>query len=336
MNELFSSIRADLTDRRLLPVVALVGACLVAAVAYAVLGGSSSAGGPGSPVGVPNVTPPSGIAVTGTTPEHAVAETTDGFKEQSSGKARNPFSPLPGSGSTSTTAKTASAGSSAGSSSGSGSGGSTEAGGSTTETGSSGGTETKTEPQTKKKTQTAPKTVYDVAIEFGTLPPGITPETAQLTPFTKLKLQTPLPNATTTVLVFRGVTAKGRSATFSIVGEAFPAGTGVCLPSPVQCEAVDLKPGATEQFSVYNADGSSTIYELRVLTIAAEKKAAKSNAKSARAASVSGWQVSKAGWELLRKAGRLALPFLRYSSQPGVLVFAPRHASAAHARSATR
>ena len=334
MSEFLSSIRADLTDRRLLPVVGLVAACLVAAIAYAVLGGSGGAGESSSPSGVPTVTPPAGIAVTGTTPEHAVAETTDGFKEQSSGKARNPFNPLPGSGSTASTAKTASAGSSS-SSSGSSSAGSTEAVGSTTETGSSGGTETKTESQSKKKAQ-KPKTVYDVAIEFGTLPPGITPETAQLTPFTKLKLQTPLPNATTTVLVFRGVTAKGKSATFSIVGEAFPAGTGVCLPSAVQCEAVDLKPGETEQFSVYNADGSSTIYELRVLTIVAEKNAAKGSAKSARAASVSGWQESKAGWELLRKAGRLALPFLRYSSQPGVLVFAPRHASAAHAHTGTR
>src|SRR6185312_5214722 len=96
VNELFASIRADLTDRRLLPLVALVGACLVAAVAYALLGGSGGSGTTGGVSNVPTVTPPAGIAVTGATPEHAVAETTDGFKEQSSGKARNPFDALPG------------------------------------------------------------------------------------------------------------------------------------------------------------------------------------------------------------------------------------------------
>lgn len=327
MSEFFSSIRADLTDRRLLPVVALVGACLVAALAYALLGGSSSSGGAGGASGVPVVTPPAGIAVTGTTPEHAVAETTNGFKEQSSGNARNPFAALAGGAKSSTggaagaTTSTAGASTSSGSSSGS----SGESSGSTE--GGSEGSSKETKGETKPKKKAAPKPVYDVTVEFGTLPPGITPETAQLTPFTNLKLQTPLPNDKTTVLVFRGVTAKGKTATFSIVGEAFPAGTGACLPSAVQCEAIDLKPGETEQLTVYNADGSSTIYELRVLTITP----AKGSAKSARAAR---WAESKAGAALLRRSGLMALPFLRYSSQPGVLVFAPRRASAARAHMA--
>ena len=42
--------------------------------------------------------------------------------------------------------------------------------------------------------------------------------------------------------MFRGVTAKGRSATFTVVGEAILTGAGTCLPSPLQCAAVDLKP----------------------------------------------------------------------------------------------
>ena len=46
------------------------------------------------------------------------------------------------------------------------------------------------------------------------------------------------------------------------------------------------------------------------------------------------WGVSRVGQELLRKAGLVALPFLRYSSQPGVLVFAPHKASAARAHTA--
>ncbi len=39
---------------------------------------------------------PRGIAVTATTPEHAVAETTDGFERTERGHGRNPFAPLPG------------------------------------------------------------------------------------------------------------------------------------------------------------------------------------------------------------------------------------------------
>jgi hypothetical protein len=62
-----------------------------------------------------------------------------------------------------------------------------------------------------------------------------------------------------------------------------------------------------------------------VLTIAARKtkvKASKANA----------WAESRAGRQLLRESGLVTLPFLRYSSQPGVLVFAPHKASAARAR----
>ena len=142
-----------------------------------------------------------------------------------------------------------------------------------------------------------------------------------------MKLQTPLPSPEQALLVFRGVTAGGRSATFELVGEAILSGTGACLPSAAQCEAVDLKPGETEQLSYLAADGQTTVYELRVLTITPEKV-------SAKAARAGAWAESKAGRELLERAGLQALPFLRYSSKPGVLVFAPRKASAARAHTA--
>ena len=319
MSEFLASIRADLTDRRLLPVVALVGACLVAALAYALLGGSSSSTPSPSGASPAGVTPSSGISATVETPDHAVAETTDGTSEQKSGSARNPFTPLAasteapasGSPSSSTTPSSSSTSTSSGSSGGStGSGSSTPAESGTTtpsesSKSSSGGSHAK-----------KPKTVYDVTIEFGTLPPGITPETAQLTQFAKLKLQALLPDAQLPLLAFRGVTAKGSSATFSIVGDIVPKeGAGSCLPSNVQCEAVDLKPGQTEQFEYFPPEGATTIYELRVLSIKPEK----ANGKDAK---VARWTESRAGRELLRASGLIALPFLRYSSQPGVLVFA--------------
>jgi hypothetical protein len=322
MSGFFTTLRADLTDRRLLPIVALVAVCLVAALAYAVLGGSSGASEP-SASSAPVAIPSPGIAVTGATPEHAVAETTDGFKEQTSGNARNPFAALAGAAAPAKAAAASSAAPTTSTPSSTASEGTSTSGGSGGASPEPGGSGKSPSGETKKKSNKA-KTVYDVAVEFGTLPPGITPETAQLTPFTKLKLQTPLPSAELPLLIFRGVTAKGKSATFSVVGEAILSGTGSCLPSSTQCEAVDVKPGATEQLSYLAPDGQTTLFELRVLTITAKKTKAK-------AAKASAWAESRAGSELLRESGLVALPFLRYSSQPGVLVFAPHKAHAARA-----
>ncbi len=331
MNEFFASVKADLTDRRLVPIVAVVCALLVAALAYALLGGGSSSS-PSTVPPVPSVTPAKGIAVTTNTTEKAVAETTDGVTEQTHGVARDPFAALPGSGTTTTTATagTTSSSSSITPSAPTSSGGETSGGSTSTETsGSSNGGQSK--PKSK------PKTVYDVTIKFGTLPPGTTPETANLHEYKKLKLQTPLPSAEQGLIVFRGVTSKGKSATFTIVSEAIPSGAGACLPSAVQCEAVDLKPGETEQFAVQQ-NGQAVVYELRVLGIEAEK--ASTAASKASAASTHGhtgeWGVSRVGQELLRKAGLVALPFLRYSSQPGVLVFAKPKAKKSHAHGAQR
>jgi hypothetical protein len=328
MSELLASIRADLTDRRLLPVVALVAACLVAALAYALLGGSSGSATPGSGAASNVTPPPAGISVTGASTERAVAETPDGAKEQTGGSARNPFTllSLPPSAKAASTAASSPASSSSSAPSSSSSSTTTSSGSSGGAGGSSGATGESSKPKSKKKSH-KPQKIYNVAIEFGTLPPGTTPETAQLTPFENLKLESPLPSAQEPLLVFRGVTAKGASATFTLVGEAILSGTGACLPSATQCEAVDLKPGETEQLSYLAADGQTTVYELRVLSITPEQP----SAKSARA---HGWALSKAGRELLARAGLQALPFLRYSTQPGVLVFAPRKASAARAHTA--
>ena len=337
MNEFFASVKADLTDRRLLPAVAVVCALLVAALAYALLGGKSSSTPSGAAVPAPQSPLPTGIAVTGAQARKAVAETTDGFKEQQHGVARNPFAPLPG-------AETAPASATVSSTPASSSSTTTS---STTETSSSGGGEESSgsgEPSSSNgtggKPKSKPKTVYEVNVEFGTLPPGTAPENAQLHEYKKLRLQTPLPSSEQPLMVFRGVTAKGRSATFTLVGEAILTGAGTCLPSPQQCQAVDLKPGETEQLNALGPNGESTIYELRVLEIKAQPAKA-SNAKASvasRHAQSGDWAVSRVGQELLRKAGLVAVPFLRYSTQPGVLVFAKPKAKkpAAHGARRTR
>ncbi|MHB8532607.1 MAG: hypothetical protein ACYDC2_07790, partial [Solirubrobacteraceae bacterium] len=162
-----------------------------------------------------------------------------------------------------------------------------------------------------------------VAILFGPFPPGSTPESVTLTPYENLKLQTPLPSAKQPLIVFRGVTAFGKSATFTIVGETILHGQGACLPSPSQCQALDLKAGQTEQLEYLQGNGETTVYELRIASI---EKATASTASVKRGKA---WDFSREGAEVLRKNGLQALPDLRYSAQPGLLVYVPPQSSRA-------
>ncbi|HSZ13647.1 MAG TPA: hypothetical protein VK790_06395 [Solirubrobacteraceae bacterium] len=321
ISELLSSVKADLTDRRLLPLVALVAAALVGAIAYVVIGGGSSA--PTSPSAATNTpaTASAGVAISQASPEKAVAEMTGGVSVQHHGSARNPFTPLPAE-------KTASTASSSSKSSGSGSSSSSSSGSSSTgspETSSTGGSGT-TKPS-KPSTPAKPKTVYHVAVLFGALPAGSTPQTAQLTPYESLKLLQPLPEAKQPLIVFRGVTSGGKSATFTLVGEAILHGEAACLPSASQCEAIDLQPGKAEQLEYLTATGQPALYELRVVSIVSAKASSAAVKSQLRGE-------SKAGRELLQHAGLLAVPDLHYSAQMGVLVFAAHHAFGARAGAA--
>ncbi|MGO9322644.1 MAG: hypothetical protein ACLQBY_17835 [Solirubrobacteraceae bacterium] len=329
MSEFLSSVKADLTDRRLLPLVVLVAVALVGAVAYAVLGGGSSTATPAAAVAGAPATASSGVAISQASPEKAVAETTSGASIQRGGSARNPFTPLPGSKATSSTsAASSSASKSTGagtSSSGAGSG----AGSSGSSSSGSGSTGSSTTTPSKPSTPAKPKTIYHVAVLFGVLPAGATPQTAQLTPYETLKLLAPLPSAVQPLIVFRGVTVGGKSATFTLVGEAILHGDAACLPSAAQCEAIDLQSGQSEQLEYVSATGQPVVYELRIVSIVSAR------ASSAAFKSMLRGQ-SKAGRELLEHAGLVAVPDLRYSSRAGVLVFAGHPAFAARARAAAR
>src|SRR5260370_1259342 len=72
------------------------------------------------------------------------------------------------------------------------------------------------------------------------LDPGVTPSQ----PLPRL---TPLRSAARPLLVFRGVTAGGKSATFTPVGEAILPGVAACLPNATQCHAIDLHKERYEQ-----------------------------------------------------------------------------------------
>lgn len=316
MTGFLSAVKADLLDRRLLPLVALVGCALLGALAYVVLSGSSGSSPAASAVTAGPNASGSGLAISHTTPETAVAEVTSGAATQHRGNAHDPFVPLPNPAED----KAKSASSETTSSSSSSSSGSSATSESTSPSSSSTSESTATTPA-KPSTPAKPKTVYHVAVLFGEIPPAGSSATAQLTPYENLKLLTPLPSAKQALVVFRGVTAGGKSATFTLVGEAILHGKAACLPNPSQCEAIDLHSGESEILEYLTPAGQTVSYELTLVTITSTK------ASSADVASELHGE-SKAGRALLRNDGLLALPYLRSSSQVGVLVFAGRPAFA--------
>jgi hypothetical protein len=329
MKGFLESLKSDLLDRRMIPVVGLLVVLLIAAVAYAVLGGSSSTPATSATSPVTPVAKTPGIAVSQvkTTAVTANAETTSGTSQQTGGSSRNPFTALPSvkrenaaAAAAASAAKAASGASSSGSSesSASSSSGSSTTGGST----SSPAGETAPHAPTKPK---AKQTTYDVSVLFGTTTsPGAPPDTSTLTPFNDLTREQPLPSDSQPLVVFRGVLAGGKSATFTLVGEAILRGQAKCLPSTSQCQAIDLQPGQTEELEYFPIGAPAVVYVLQVANIASNK------AKSASVHGGIGAQ-SKSGLALLRRAGLESLPGLRYSQAKGVFVFAGKSAFAARA-----
>ncbi|HEY3758436.1 MAG TPA: hypothetical protein VGL37_01635 [Solirubrobacteraceae bacterium] len=321
MSELFTSLKADLLDRRLLPVLVLLGAILAAAIAYAVLGGGSSSSS--TPVArvAPNTHGSSGpsLSVSATTGNQnaAVAETTEGTRYQHHSGARNPFTPLTHA-SSSATAGAAASSSSASSSTSSSQSSSTPSG----ESGSSAAGTTPTTPATPAeptppaKQKQKPKTIYVVNILYGPSPttPG---QLSQLTPYAGLKRLEPLPSASDPKIVFSGVSDTGKGAIFTLVGEAILKGEGGCMPSATQCEAVVLAAGQIEEFDYVEANGQSATYELKVVSIAKRQASAASAARLNRR--------NRAGVALVRRLNPAVLKRWHFSSTKGVLVYVAHH-----------
>ncbi len=320
MSEILQSLKSDLLDRRMLPILLLLGLALAGGIAYAVLGGGSSA----SPVAAVAPTPPPNLAkgpalaVTQAplNPNAAVSETTEGVRYQHHGGSHNPFTPLASAktASTSTGATKSAASSSSPSTpssttteSKSGSSGST--GGSTT-------TPTETSTPIAPKQKPKPKPVYLVSIQFGLVPatPG---ELSQLTPYSDLKRLQPLPFEDNPLIVFAGARSNGKGAIFTLSREAIVKGQGTCLPSATQCEAVVLAVGQSEELDYLEPDGQSMPYELKVTSIT------KKEATAATAARLD--HASKRDRKLVEGLDLQVLSHLRFSSAKGTLVYLTHH-----------
>lgn len=285
MSEFLRSIKSDLLSRRMLPFVVVLGIALIAAVGYAITGGSGgsvpavSASVPSTSAGgAAGATGSTSVSVAPTNPEQAVSETPGGVRYQSQGPTRDPFVPLPtpkAATSTSTSSSSSSTSSSGGSSTGAGGSSSTEKG--------SGGNGAPAPAPAKPSKPAKPQNPYTVSVLFGT--PSTTPgQPATLVPYPSLSLGQPLPSKQDARIVFERVTSTGKGAIFKLVVPPILHGTGTCLPSPSECQTIDLEKDQYEVLEYVEANGTSVTYEVGVVSITKNSGAA-STARVRRAAS---------------------------------------------------
>jgi hypothetical protein len=321
MTDFLNSLKSDLLDRRMLPLVVVLAVAVVAALGYAVLGGSS-APAPLNPVQLP--THATGIVVT-QAPANAdqpVAETTNGTAVQRKGNARNPFAPIAVAAvkvSTSSTSKTSSSSSPSPST--------------TAPSGSSKGESVGSTPTKPQRTKIIVH--FHVTAQFGVVPPAPAPGTpalpSQLKSYENLAIDQPLPSKANPQLVYLGVLLPaGKAAVFALSGEAILHGNATCLPSATQCRAIALQPKQSELLETFDASNNPVNYEVKLVSITKTV----TTASAAKAAHAALNKPSKAQLELLRQAGVTVLPGLKSSPGSGTLVFLRPRARSAHAHAA--
>jgi hypothetical protein len=314
MNDLLSSLKSDLFDRRILPILLLLGVVLAGIIAYTVLaGGGSSSPAPAAVAPAPSAPALPASSQAPVNPNAAVSETTDGARYQRQGGAHNPFVPLISTSPSKTVGATAKATPASAAASTTTSSPTTTSPSSAPTPASGGGTKpTQPAQPTPAKPKHSSQPVYMVAVLFGIAP--TTPEQlSQLTPYADLKRLEPLPSTSQPRIVFSGVAAGGKGAIFTLVGEAILKGEAACLPNATQCEAIELAVGQTEELSYVEPSGQSVAYELKIVSIS------KKEASAARAARLN--RRDKAGQALLRRLDPAVLRHLRFSSAKGVLVY---------------
>jgi hypothetical protein len=290
MTDFLNSVRLDLLSRRLLPFVALLLVALAAAVAYAVMGGSKGSSPTPAALGpsAPTVSGAGALPVTvaPANPNLAVSETPGGLRYQSRGPTRDPFVPLPSPPAEKSTGASSST-SASGNSTSSSSGGSSSGAGGSSGGSSGGGQEAPAPTPAPKKPAKSTQSPYVVAVLFGRL--STTPgQPTTLTPYESLKLLQPLPTKQDALVSFERVTASGSGAVFKLVVPPIVHGSGICLPSTSECEAVALEVGHAEELEYVDTSGQVLVYELKVVSITKRSAAASAarvrrDAKAARA-----------------------------------------------------
>ena len=263
MNEILQSLKSDLLDRRMLPIVVLLVVALAGAVAYTVLAGSGSSGTPrGVRLWPGHATYPgpfAGGAAGPREPQRGPRRDDRWHALPAQGGQARPLHPAPRGGQTGSnehrdharrihpiSLETKSSSSTGGSST----------------------TPTQPTQPTKPTTPTKkpkPKPAYVVNLEFGLLPTPGAP--VQLTPY-ELRARKQLPSASDPRIIFTGVHGSPFEAVFALNSEVIPKGEGICLPSTSQCESIELAAGKSEQLEYLEPTGQTVVYELKVISIA--------------------------------------------------------------------
>ena len=343
------SIASDFVEKRLWPVAALLGAGLLAVLAWVALSGGGSASAPPPVAATPATLPGPAVSAAPSNPNQAVSETTFGARYQRQAGAHDPFVPLgagtpPASAAGGATSGTpASPGPSTPSGAGGATGGAVVSKPSTPSAPSTPVPSVPTPPAvTPSKPSTSPSTggakpgpapaqtlsTHPVSVRFGTVPTANTANgvVAQgqpvLTDHSNLKRLSPLPDAKNAIVVYMGVRSDGKTATFALMHEAILSGDGTCQPSALNCKLLDLKPGQKEYLDYVQQDLSVVRYELDLVSV--------STAKVAQAAAVRFFHVeSTAGRDLLKKDFPPEVGTLTYDYRSGALKVTAAAAAAA-------
>lgn len=135
-------------------------------------------------------------------------------------------------------------------------------------------------------TPSAPKTyeVATIAVRFGS-----STSTRNVRNLPRLKA---LPSVAEPVLIYLGLRDDNRTAVFMVEAGALARGDGRCVPSPSDCQTIEIKPGETEFIDIKRG-GSSIQYQLDYIKVR-RKKATASQARRAYSSEAAG------GRDLLR------------------------------------
>ena len=267
MSAFLRSVKADLLDRRLLAGVVLLTLALAAALAYAVLGGNSTAVSvaPVAPAGTGSLpVAAAGISISQGSPKSADASTeTPSSSYQRGGPSRNPFASPPAAKAASTSAKGSSSSHTTNSSS------TPSASKPAPQPASKKPAPVKSTPAPapKKSKPKATATPDRVSVLFGEVPAGTPTQDLRLTPYENLAPLTPLPSTKLPLLVYSGTAANGKLASFARAGEVVLRGSAACSPSPAQCLTIELEAGDSEQVEYLPAGGKPVVYELEIVSI---------------------------------------------------------------------
>lgn len=122
------------------------------------------------------------------------------------------------------------------------------------------------------------------------------------------------------VLDYLGVERDRRSVVFLLAPNVIPAGSAKCSPSLARCTYLIVKPGAVVKLAVRSADGAISAYELRYLRVVRQ-----TSTQAFKPA------VSTRGQQVIRYARKLVpeLSKMSYSASTGLLSIAVGHAVAA-------